>query len=161
VTVTKAADDKGKPYVEFRAEANGSYLVWVTAAQNNALRHAETVVVVGEGADENPMPPPDPVPPVPPGKRLVVIIEETTARTPEMAPELTGTLLRDYCQKNGHTYALRDKDQVEANLARFRAPALKIGLPAYFVAVPDGETLKSGSFESAAKLLAILKANGG
>jgi len=101
---------------------------------------ATSRLVVSYGGQ--PTPAPFPKPPVPiPGKRKVIILEETSDRTPAQAAIITSPKLRSYLESKGHPLKVTDVDNVPTeNVPRSPLPLLIIedgaGNPIYSGALP-------------------------
>ena len=140
----------GDAFLWFGTKAEGTYLLAVAVPRDNVLDYAECVVIVGDGEedeDDSPDPPPPPPPP-PPGpiqEMTVLVVEESSQRTPEQAAILMCYPCRKWLTDNGHRMRIVDKDvkdqsgQVPADLERFIDPPPDI-LPYVFLVDANGVT---------------------
>ena len=144
---------------------------------------AFTAILEGDDSPDPPQPdppkpdppgpdPPDPPdPPVPPGKRLVVIVEETqveegNGRTAEQAAAFNSPQWRTFLKSGSHLLLMLDEDQtVPPELARFQVIARKHSLPVMFVLDDQdsfvGEPVELPGKVTADDLIKLLKAKGG
>lgn len=122
----------GEQYLWFNATDNGRRFVAVIVGGSGKPTVASIALDVGTG------PPVPPVPPPLPGELEIVVIEETTDRTPTTALVLLG--LQKYLASRSLSYRLVDKDlkdgQTNLTPTWFERPkeaALEKGLPCVVV----------------------------
>lgn len=160
------------PYTaDMRTSQNGMVVTWVAPPGRYTVRcvlvHFELkklaqeklVVTIGvPEPDPNPIPPPPPVP----GKRWVIIIEESSQRSPQFASVLVDAqnVWRPYVESKGHKFRLWDKDFVPPDGASWLLECEKV--PTMFIADEKGTILFEGTTpNSAAEMLALIKEYGG
>jgi hypothetical protein len=95
----------GRPFIWFNAQDPGKYLIEVIDFEGR--RRAEAIVVV-EG-ENGPDPTPDPDPPNE-GSRYLVVIEESSQRTPQLSNLLLRLRSSDYLEENDHNLLIADQD---------------------------------------------------
>ena len=95
-----------KPFIIFRAQQPGTYLLAVSATVEGEHCYAEAIIQVGE-----PTPGPTPEPsPIPPGVAAeVVILEETSQRTPSIARIVHSPVLLKFVRSNGLKFRAIDQ----------------------------------------------------
>lgn len=139
-----------------------------------------TVDVAGDDGDVKPAPKPEPKPepapdpkpvPVPPGKRFVVIIEETAEALPARGAILANPELAARMKAGGHKFRIADKDNKTSNgtapadLKPYLTEAAGKKLPRLYIVAPDGAVVWYGDCpngdDAAEKILELLKAAGG
>jgi len=162
---------EGPHAADIRTAENGMKVTWVAPPgtytvrcvlvhfENKRLAQEKLEVVIG-----TPDPDPDPIPPPPPepGKRWIIIIEESSERTPQFASMLVDAqnVWRGYVKSSGHQFRLWDKDVVPRDGASWRDKAQ--GVPTLFIADTDGRILYQGDPPtSSAQMLALIKEYGG
>ena len=122
----------------------GIVLMVVRGGVGTLLVHEVTV-----GPFPDPVPPP---PPPPPDDELygIVIIEETSQRTPELAAVLTNPAISSFFEKSGLTWFIRDQHIVDENgkspveFALYIEAAKKLGMPCLFVMGKNSTTFYEG-----------------
>lgn len=95
--------------------------------------------------DPDPKPKPDPDPAPPKAESVwVIVVEETSARTPDIARVLNDKAYWDTVTARGHKWRIYDRDNDEARKYGYAARADKIGLPAVILYdVKQGNHLKT------------------
>jgi len=151
--------------LEFRAKHEGEYLVKLHLVRAGKLEIAAIVVSVGVNPnpepDPKPDPDPDPTPPPPLAEMWVIVVEETSQRTPEQARVLLDPTVRQWMAKNQHRFRILDKDQTSADLQPWinRATAQPgIALPRLFISDSSGVVYFDGELpHSWMELLELVK----
>ena len=150
----------GTPKVESAAGITfskpGKYLLIVAGGLGDYPGIAtKWITVTGDG----PNPDPDPIPPVP-GKRFVLVLEETGTRTAKQAQTIEG--LRAYLTTKRHSYRVLDQDAVgpdgkqPAWLVAYKAALAKAGVSIPCLIV--GDSLAGGKVYAAVALPATKEA---
>ena len=126
--------DGKRAFLVFQAGSVGSFGIFVShdAPTNRMKRY---VIVTGGDVDPRPFPPPTP------GKRKVIILEESQDRTPAQAKIILSSKLRKYLESKKHQFRVTDVDNVpRGNVPRSPLPLLIIedggGNPIYSGALP-------------------------
>jgi len=161
---------EGPFQADMRTSQNGMTVTWVAPPgkytvrcvlvhfEQKKLSQDKLVVTIG---DPEPNPPPPPPPPVP-GKRWVILIEETSERTPQLASVLVDAknAWRPYLKDKGHQFRAWDKDVVPPDGARWLLECESV--PTLFIADENGTVLFKGPPpETSAAMLALVKEHGG
>lgn len=190
VTVTYVSFDGADPFPSEELKDPRRFLLPVTGLKAGRYRFAavaagatgeqtrlDFVVVIGTvppvppgpgpAPDPGPGPTPDPKP-VPAGKRFLVIIEETGDAVPARGVILADPALADRIKSGGHKFRVADKDNktatgtAPADLKPYLDEAAGKKLPRLYIVAPDGTVCWYGDCpDTAAKILELLKANGG
>lgn len=132
-----AVPDSAKPGARFRFVAVGTL---------NDEQTARPFVVVVGGADPGPppVPPaPDPKPkpdpaPVPAGPLWLIVVEETSDRTPETAAVLGDSGYWLGLRAKGHKFRFYDKDSADATGKGYAKAVGDVALPALLILGADG-----------------------
>lgn len=113
VTVMPVKTWGGDPLILFTAKLPGKYLIGVASPGEDdaAVDYAEVVIKVGDPNPE-PDPKPDPDPDPKPDDPLygVVIVEESSERTPQLASVLTSTTVADFIKTSKLAWHVIDQD---------------------------------------------------
>jgi hypothetical protein len=147
------------PYATVTASEPGAIAVVLFAVQDGVGHLAALEVAVG------PFPHPQPTPE--PGKRWVILIEETSERHlyPEVAALLVHSQFQRYLDANGHHLRAWDRDLAQADNAPLDAKGwiARAGdnLPRLFIASETGAILYEGPPPDASKAVALLQQHGG
>lgn len=136
-----------------------------------------TVTIPGKvepGPDPQPGPQPQPGPkpnPVPPGKRFVVIIEETEQAVPARGIMMSDAALAARMKEKGHQWRIADQNNrtatgsVPVDLKPYLEEAAGKKLPRLYIVAPDGTVCWYGDAPTGSdvgvKTLELLKAAGG
>ena len=121
-----AAGATMQPLIRVECKEPGEYRLLIdwNHGQNQLAEHR--VMVGGKSPEPEPDPKPDPIPP-PPGplaEMWVIVVEETSQRTPEQAWVLLDPTVRQWMKANGHHLRIVDKDQTASDLAEWIGRAL-------------------------------------
>jgi len=164
---------EGPHAADMRTGENGMKVTWVAPPgkyivrcvlvhfENKRLSQEKLEVVIGT---PEPEPDPNPIPPPPPepGKRWVIVIEESSERTPQFASVVVDArnVWRGYVKSSGHQFRLWDKDVVPADGVSYRERCKTF--PTMFIADTEGTILYEGEPPtSSAQMLALIKEYGG
>lgn len=102
------------PYVSVTpSKAAKVYVVLTVDLAGKFAQQASLEVTCGPFPDPGPDPKPDPNPkpdPTPPGPRWVMMVEESSQRTPGLAAVISSESLRQYVSSKGHHWRVWDKD---------------------------------------------------
>lgn len=143
------------------------WLAAVDATGQVHLTHLE--LQVGEIGPEPEPDPPDPDPPPEPGRRWVIIVEESTQRTPQQAALIVGPgrdqIDKYLADKKHPKLNVADKD-AKGNAMASLAPYIRLAsdeLPACFIVADEsGKVLFQGPLpDSAATVIELVKEHGG
>jgi len=150
--LTLGADAQVRQRMELVVSMVGGKPVWmaspyvtVTAGKAEKLYVVLTVDRAGEFAQQASLEVTcgPPTPPPSPGKRWVILIEESSERTAAMAWVMTSSIIRDYLVSKGHAWRAWDKDHVPADgVPYFRACEGKT--PILFIVTAGGSILYRG-----------------
>ena len=160
----------------FASAADGRYVVFL-ASSIDGKAYGYTYVLV-QGGEVPPIPPPPPPPPPPqPGKRFVLVVDETSehGEKPWIASTLVG--LETYLVANKHGYRFQDPDvtNVDGETPEWLVPFIakikeaKIDYPAIIVGILK-EGTETGEFiqmfvdplpQTAEKAVELVKEHGG
>lgn len=149
VSVIPATTWAGQPFVLFNASEPGTYVL-VVFLQRPGSGYAGHGITVGPqpGPGPDPGPTPDPSP-GPQHLSLVLVIEETSERTPAQAAVLLNEPLRTWMTNQKLSFRLLDRDQAgnvpEAYAPYFRAAAETGTYPVVFLVGDDGSVIQQGS----------------
>jgi hypothetical protein len=139
------ATQRVKSEFEFVAPP-GTYKVRARLAKSPDLPPVDLwhTVVIGQ---PSPRPPPDPpVPPVPPAPAekvaWVIVVDETSARTPDIARVLNDAAMWKRLDGRGIKYRLYDKDSPDAKNKKYPEFAAQVGLPAVLLLDAGGKVLR-------------------
>ena len=114
----------------------------------------------GPGPEPEPKPNPKPEPGPPPGQLFIVVVEETSARTPEIARVLSDVTFWGGLDARGVQWRLYDKDAPDAVRLRYTANAVAAGLPAVLVLGADGRVWDRRRLTTTADIDAVLRRYG-
>jgi hypothetical protein len=112
------------------------------------------------GGEPQPDPKPDPPPPTPGplAEMWVIVVEESSDRTPAQAQVLFTYSLPNWLARNGHHFRLVDRDQPAEDLSAWIAQAEQHDLPRLFLVGEDGEAVYEGPLpETIAEMMALVK----
>lgn len=164
---------EGPHSADMRTSENGMVVTWVAPPgkytvrcvlvhfEQKRLAQEKLNVTIGDPSP-NPPPPPPPPPPPEPGKRWVILIEESSERTTELASVLAdqNNLWRNYLKSSGHRFRAWDKDVVPADGRRWLLECEKI--PTLFIADENGTILYEGDPPKTSQgMLDLIKEHGG
>jgi hypothetical protein len=142
---------------------DGRYrFVAVAAGKGGEQSQGEFVVVVGK-ADPGPEPAPGPSPKPEPkpapvaGTLYVVVVEETSARTPELARVLNDAAFWGGLKGKDVLYRFYDKDAPEVVTQKYLPYANKAGLPAVLLMDKAGKVLDAKKLAATADVDAMLR----
>jgi len=166
----------GEHFVDFRADKPGYYQIGLYVILDGGLDRSVVVIQVGKTQpvpppDPDPPPPdpdpqPDPIPPPPVVEPVVIIIEETSERTPEQFRAMAAPAWRQWVIKRDGMVRIVDKDiadehgKTPEDLKEWIEGAK--ALPYQFFACGKGIVRWEGGFPvDDGAVLAILKKHGG
>lgn len=149
VSVIPATTWAGQPFVLFTASEPGTYVL-VVFLQRPGGGYVGHGITVGPQPGPGPDPGPNPDPsPGPQRLSLVLVIEESSERTPEQAAVLTNGPLREWMLKQNLSFRLLDKDlegTAPAVFVRyFRAAAEGGTYPVVFLVGDDASVISQGA----------------
>lgn len=145
---------------------DGRYrFVAVAAGKTGEQAQGQFVVVVGKadpwpGPSPDPKPGPDPKPAPVAGTLFLVVVEETSARTPEVARVLGDAAFWGGMKARDVNWRHYDKDAAEVARLGYMPHASKVGLPAVLVLDRAGKVLDARKLTTAADVDATLKGYG-
>jgi hypothetical protein len=120
----------GKTRLLIQAKRAGTYRVVLWSKGETDSTFVE-VVATGGGADPVKPDPvkPDPVKPPVAGKVCVVVVEESSLRTPAQADVMADPAFRKWLADGGHQWAVVDKDDPQSGAAGYAPYVAATGLP--------------------------------
>jgi hypothetical protein len=164
---------EGPHAADMRPSENGMKVTWVAPPgkytvrcvlvhfEKKKLSQEKLEVVIGTPEpepDPNPIPPPPPVP----GKRWIILIEETSERTPQLASVLTDArnVWRPYLKTQGHYFRAWDRDNVPPDGVTWLAECESV--PTLFISDEEGNVSYKGPPPSTPQaMLDLIKEHGG
>lgn len=130
----------------FQATKPGRYAVvfWTKGETDGAV----TTIVVGDSVDPKPDPDPKPKPepdpkPAPVSASWVIVVEETTQRTPATSAVLSDLAMWRRIEAKGVKWRLYDKDSADAKAKQYDQFAAPVGLPAVLLLDAGGKVVKA------------------
>ena len=144
---------------------DGRYrFVAVAAGKGGEQSSGEFVVVVGKGEPSpepepgpSPKPGPEPKPAPVTGPLYVVVVEETSARTPELARVLNDAAFWGSMKGKDVLHRFYDKDAPEVTTQKYMPHATKAGLPAVLLMDRAGKVLDAKRLTATADVDAMLR----
>jgi len=171
--IFEGLDAKKQPIIRLAALLNapppGEYFLVVVASADGSIDAAGAKLTVRSGEEVIP-PNPQPEPAPQPGRRWLIVIEESQQRTTQQAQVINslripqqGGGLATYLDGKGHQVAILDRDQpAQPALAPYLEAAGDLDLPCVFIVDEAGTVLAKQPLPGTADdLLALLKSKGG